>query len=120
MSYLAKAKDINDKIFSGQLLEAFEQYYHNDVVMIEADGNRREGKDTNREYEKNFLAMVKEWHGGGINAITSNEDENVTMVESWLDITFQDGNRRKMEQIARQKWQGDQIIEERFYYNAAG
>ena len=39
MSYLAKAKDINDKVLSGQLLDAFEQYYHNDVVMIEANGN---------------------------------------------------------------------------------
>ncbi len=120
MSYLAKAKDINDKIFSGQLLDAFEQYYHNDVVMIEADGKAREGKDFNREYEKKFLSSVKDWHGGGINAITSNEDEGITMVESWMEVTFQDGNRVKMEQIARQKWQDDQVIEERFYYNMGG
>ena len=44
-------------------------------------------------------------------------NSGITMVEAWADVTFQDGNRMKLEEIARQKWQGDQIIEERFYYN---
>ncbi|MDH3648593.1 MAG: nuclear transport factor 2 family protein [Saprospiraceae bacterium] len=117
MSYLQKAMDIQDKVFSGQLLDAFEQYYHQDVVMIEPTGDVRVGKDTNREAEKKFLASVQKWHGGGVQAITSNEPEGITMVESWMDITFLGGMRTKMEQIARQKWQGDHIVEERFYYN---
>ena len=39
------------------------------------------------------------------------------LVEAWMELTFQDGNRMKMEQIARQKWQDGRIVEERFYYN---
>ena len=35
MSYLEKAQDIQDKMLKGQLMEAFEQYYHEDVVIIE-------------------------------------------------------------------------------------
>ena len=120
MTYSAKAKDIQDKIFSGQLLDAFEQYYHEDVVMIEPNGGAREGKDANRDYEKKFLASVEAWNGGGVNAITSNEDEGITMVESWMDVTFKGGQQMKWEQVARQKWEGDQIIEERFYYNMPG
>lgn len=88
--------------------------------MIEATGEKREGKAVNREAEKKFLASVQEWHGGGVVAIGSNEAEGVTMVETWMDVTFQGGNRIKSEQIARQTWQGDQIIEERFYYNVPG
>ncbi len=117
MSLLQRVKDIQDKVFSGQLLDAFEEYYHEDVVMIEPTGDVRKGKDTNREAEKKFLASVQEWHGGGVNAITANEEEGITMVESWMDVTFQGGHRTKMEQIARQKWQDNQVIEERFYYN---
>jgi len=120
MSYLEKAQDIQDKMSKGQLMEAFEQYYHKDVVMIEATGEKHEGKSTNREREEKFLASIQEWHGGGAIAITSNEEEGITMVESWMDVTFQGGMRPKWEQIARQKWQGDQIIEERFYYNMPG
>ena len=118
MSYSAKAKDIYTKLFSGQLLDAFDQYYHNDVVMIEATGDKRIGKATNREYEVQFLESVKEWHGGGVVGITSDEEAGITMVESWIEVTFQNSFRTKMEQVARQKWQGEQIIEERFYYNA--
>jgi len=120
MNYSAKAKDIHEKLFSGKLMDAFEQYYHEDVVMIEASGERREGKTANREFEKKFLASMQELHGGGVVAITSNEEEGVTMVESWMDVTYQGGMRMKAEQISRQKWQGDQIIEERFYYNVPG
>jgi ketosteroid isomerase-like protein len=119
MSYLDKAKNLYEEIGQGKALEAFEKYYSEDVRMIEATGDVREGKDTNREYEKNFFSSVKEMHGGGVNALTSDENNGFTMVESWMDVTFQDGNRMKLEQIARQKWEGDQIVEERFYYNPA-
>ncbi len=118
MSYLEKATDLYNMIFSGQLLEAFEKYYHSDVVMHEATGDIREGKDTCRKYEEQFLENVQEIHGGGADAITSNEDDGVTSVESWMDVTFKDGNRVKMEQVAVQRWEGDHIIHERFYYNA--
>ena len=48
------------------------------------------------------------------------KEAGVTIVESWMEATFKDGNRMKMEEVAVQKWQGDQIIHERFYYNMPG
>ena len=36
-----------------------------------------------------------------------------------MDVTFKDGNRVQMEQVAVQKWAGDQIVHERFYYENA-
>lgn len=118
MTYLERAQKMYQMIGEGNMLEAFENYYHDDVVMVEVTGDKREGKDANREFEKNWLAGIKEMHGGGVNAITSNEDAGVTMVEAWTDMTFKDGNRVKMEEVAVQKWDGDKIIHERFYYNA--
>ena len=117
MSNLQNLKDLNIMIGQGQMMEAFEKYYHEDSVMIEATGDLRQGKSANREFETNYFGSIKEFHGGGVKAITSDEENGITMVESWMDVTFQDGNRMKMEEIARQKWQGEQIIEERFYYN---
>ena len=35
-----------------------------------------------------------------------------------MDITFKDGNRVIMEQVAVQKWENNQIVHERFYYNS--
>lgn len=119
MNYLEMAEDLYDMATEGKMMEAFEKYYHEDVVMIEATGEVREGKDVNREYEEKFMAGIKEFHGFGVLGITSNEEEGITMVESWFDATFQDGNRMKMEEVAVQHWEDDMIIRERFYYNAA-
>jgi ketosteroid isomerase-like protein len=118
MSYIGKAKDIYEMLGQGKMIDAFEKYYHQDVVMVEATGEVRKGKDYNREFEKKFLGSIKEFHGFGVNSITSNETDAVTSVESWMEVTFVDGNKVKMEQVAVQRWKGDQIIHERFYYNA--
>ncbi len=120
MSYLDKVTNMYNMLGEGKMMDAFEKYYAENVVMIEANGETREGKDKNREFELQFLGSIKEMHGGGVYSITSNEDTGVTMVESWMDTTFKDGNRMKMEEVAVQQWKGDQIVRERFYYNMSG
>lgn len=120
MNYLDKVTEMYNMLGKGKMMEAFEKYYAENVVMIEATGDMREGKDKNREFELQFLDSVKEMHGGGVSSITSNEDAKVTMVESWMDTTFKDGNRMKMEEVAVQYWERDQIVKERFYYNMPG
>ena len=62
MSYYDKAKDICDMSAQGKMLEAFEKYYHNDVVMVEATGEARKGKDANRKFELEFIGMIKKVH----------------------------------------------------------
>ena len=120
MTYKEKAQNLYQMIGEGKAMDAFEKFYHDDVTMIESTGEVRKGKAANREFEQNWFEGIKEKHGGGVNAITSDEANGVTMVETWVDCTFKDGNRVKMEEVARQKWEGDQIIEERFYYNTNG
>ncbi len=117
MSYLDKAKDMYAMSANGKMLEAFEKYYHNDVVMEEASGEVRKGKMVNLEFQKKFVEGVKEIHGFTVKSVTSNEAEAITMVESLFDATMLDGSRAKMEEVAVQHWQGDLIIHERFYYN---
>lgn len=120
MSYKQKAADMYNMLNQGQPLDAFEKFYAENCVMHEATGDITEGKDANRKREQEFFGSIKEVHRGGVNAITSDEENGVTMVEAWMDLTFQDGNRMKMEEVAVQKWEGDQIVQERFYYNMPG
>jgi hypothetical protein len=116
MSYKEKVSTMYEMVNSGQILDAFEKYYHEDVVMQEVGEKERIGKADNREYEKNFVGSVKAVHGAGIDAITADESNGVTMVESWMDVTFQNDVRVKLEQVAVQYWKGDQIAKERFYH----
>lgn len=117
MSYLEKAKDIYNLLSQGKVLEAFDKYYHDDVVMIEVDGKSRQGKNANRKLQEKFMDDIKEFHAAGAKAVTSNEKEKITMVESWMDVTMKDNTRSMMEEMSVQRWQGDKIIYERFYYN---
>ncbi|GAB4327339.1 MAG: hypothetical protein Kow00127_20110 [Bacteroidales bacterium] len=120
MTYLERITEIYTMLGEGRALQAFDKYYHDDVVMIEATGEVRKGKVVNRAFEEQFFSGIREVHGGGPTAICSNEEKAQTMVESWMDITFMDGNRVKMEEVAVQQWEGDKIVRERFYYNMPG
>lgn len=115
MTYLQKVQDLYAMINTGQLLNAFEKFYAQEIVMQEIGEAERVGKDVNREYEKKFVESVKEIHGGGA-SFASNEETGVTMVENWMDLTFQDGNRVKLEQVCVQTWKEDEIIKEVFYH----
>jgi hypothetical protein len=116
MTYKQKAQDIYDMMGKGQLLEAFEKYYAEDVAMEEVGEEPRVGKDINREYEKKFLASIEDFHGMGIPAIASDEENGVVMIENWMDATLTGIGRIKMDQVCVQYWKGDYIVKERFFH----
>ncbi|NND08564.1 MAG: nuclear transport factor 2 family protein [Saprospiraceae bacterium] len=115
MTLKEKTEDIYNQIGQGKLLDAFDQYYADDVVITEPRGTW-EGKTACRAHEEEFLGMVKEFHGMEVKVITSDEDAGVVMHETSMDVTFQDGNRVNMEQVGVQKWRDGKIVHERFYY----
>ncbi len=118
MSCKQNIQDMYQMIGEGKSLEALEKFYHDDVKVMEATGEVREGKAAQKAGIEQWYSMVKERHGGGVNSITADEDNQVTMVESWVDITMQNGHRMKMEEVGVQRWKDGKIISERFYYNA--
>jgi len=118
MSYYNKAKDLYDMMDRGETMEAFEKHYADNCTIVEKPtGETRQGKEAQRKALGDWFKMVKEMHSTGYTQITSNEEAQTTMVESWSDMTMQDGNRMKMEEIAVQKWNDQgQIEHEAFYY----
>ncbi len=117
MTLKEKTQDIYDLVGQGKLLEAFDKYYAEDVVLTEPRGTW-EGKADCRAHEEEFLSMVKEVHGLDVKAVTSDEEAGVVIHETAMDVTLQDGSRVNMEQVGVQRWENGQIVHERFYYNA--
>lgn len=116
MTYLDKINDIYDHISQRTAMEAFEKYYAGDVIMVMEDGTEVEGKDTNREREKEFFGSVEEFYGIELTGIASNEETGVTSVESTMTVTFKGADEpMDIEQVAVQHWEDDQINRERFY-----
>jgi len=116
MTLKEKATDLYNMIGQGQLLEGFDKYYAENIVMTEPRGTR-EGKSECRNYEVQFLNNVKEFHGQDVKNIAADEDKGTVFVEVAMDVTFQDGMRVNMEQVSVQKWENGQIVHERFYYD---
>ena len=120
MSCLEKAQQLVGMISEGKTMEAIQELYHDDVVVVEQPtGETRNGKAAQMEAMKQWYASIKERHGGGFGTITSNEEDQTTSIESWVDITTEHG-RMKMEEVGVQKWKDGKIIHERFYYNMPG
>lgn len=108
---------LNDMFLTGRAMEAFEEFYADDVVMQENNDEPRVGKDVNRKAEQDFFASVKEFHGAEITATAVNGD--VSFCEINMDVTFQNDYRFKMAQVAVRRWKDGKISNERFYYNKA-
>ena len=118
MSIKTRAQELYNMIHQGQMMEALEEFYHDNVTVIEMPDNQvREGKSAQAESIKEWAEMTDDVHGGETVAITADEENHITMVESWIDVTLKNGPRVKMAEVAVQKWEGDKIIEEKFYFH---
>ncbi|MGB0428893.1 MAG: hypothetical protein ACPGLV_00365 [Bacteroidia bacterium] len=61
MTLREKTQDIYKLIGEGKLLDAFDKYYGENVVITEPRGTW-ESKSECRKHEEEFLSMVKEFH----------------------------------------------------------
>ena len=117
MSLLSNVQTLHQMILSGKMLEAFEQFYADDVVMHEPGSDPRIGKEINRTYEQDFVASLKAVHAGSVKSMAINEETGTVFAERSMDMEFATGMRMVMEQVSVQTRVGDKIVHERFYYN---
>lgn len=111
---LEKISDLNDLVLQGKAMEAFERYYHEDVVMQENETKPTVGKAANRRREEEFFAAITEFRGA--KPLKVAVGESVTMVEWHYDYTHKDWGTRTYTQISVQEWRNGQIVLEKFYY----
>jgi hypothetical protein len=108
---------LNQMILTGKVMEAFEQFYGEDVVMQENFDAPKVGKAKCREAEMEFFGKVEAFHGSKMPASAANGD--VSFAEWEYDITFKGAPRMKMNQVSVRRWKDGKVVHERFYYKAA-
>jgi len=114
MSINNQVQAVIDGVIAGKVLETFDAYYADDVVMSENRKDERVGKAANRKYELQFLENVQEFHGAQVGRVIVDGDH--AAVEWTFDITFKGGNRVNMQQVAVQTWKDGKIVREDFYH----
>lgn len=117
MSDIAKLdQELNQLVLQGRILDAFDKFYADDVVMQENVNEPYVGKAVNRKREEEFLNSVSEFHAANLLGSAVNGD--VSYSEWELDATYKERGRMKLTQVAARRWKDGKIVHERFYYSA--
>jgi SnoaL-like domain len=118
MSTIRKNVDaLNEMILEGRIMDAFEKYYAEDVVMQDNDTPLRVGKAECRGFEEAFVNGITAFRGAEVRNVMVSEDASVSVVEMWMDYTHKEWGDKNVVQVAVQKWRDGQIVSEKFIYN---
>ena len=108
-------KDLNGLVMEGKLLDAFEKYYHDDVVMQENELEPFVSKKFNREREIEFLNNITDFRGATVKGIGVGDDISFSV---WhYDYTHKEWGVRNYTQVSVQEWKDGKIIKEKFIYS---
>ena len=97
--------------------EAIEEFYTEQASMQENVAPPRTGRDVLVQHEKRVLARARTVHSTCVRPVFTSGDN---VVIRWIfEFEWQDGTRTRMEELAYQRWEGERVAEERFFYDPA-
>jgi len=105
------------RVESNAHAEAIEEFYTVDASMRENFKDPRVGRTTLVERERATLARARSVQSRCVRPVFVNGDH---VVIRWIfDFTGKDGRSMHIEELAWQRWEGDRIAEEEFFYDPA-
>ncbi|MCA0932524.1 hypothetical protein LCM02_08675 [Lutimonas saemankumensis] len=110
---IEKVSDLNDMIMQGEKLEAFDKFYHQEVVMQFNDEDPVKGKVANRkllELEQKNITELK-----SAKPLKVTIGEKTTMVEWELNDRHKEFGERIYTQVVVHDWNDGLVIKEKLY-----
>ena len=101
----------------GKFIDAIEEFYDDGATMQENGGPLRIGKAALIENERRVLRSIKEIRVNRANSFLV--DGNRAAINWIYEFIDEEGYTFRRNEIAYQRWQNGQIVEERFYYDPA-
>ena len=97
--------------------EALEEFYTESSSMRENQREPRIGRALHVANERNVLARAKSVRSECIRPVLVNGDH---VVVRWVfEFEWLDGTLTRMEELAYQRWEGERVAEEQFFYDPA-
>ncbi len=106
--------ELNDMILKGELIPAFEKYYDENIVMQENAAPPLIGKEANHLNEEQFVSFIQKVDACELLSQCVNGDTSFT--EWHMDVTFKNGERHDLHQVAVRHWKDGKVVHERFYH----
>lgn len=104
-----------DAVENGDFVAAIERYYHADASTQENNEPPRIGRGLLVQGEQQFLDSMASVAGHRLAPPLIDGDH--VAIRWHFDLLAKDGTHRVLEEIAFQTWQGDRIMEEKFFYD---
>lgn len=97
--------------------QACELFYTEQSTMQENQGTPRVGRDAHVANERQVMARAESVASTCVRPVLVNGDH---VVIRWIfQFTWRDGSVTRMEELAWQRWEGERIAEETFFYDPA-
>ncbi len=97
--------------------EACEEFYTENSTMQENQAAPRIGREAHVDSERKVLARAKSVRSKCVRPVFVSGDR---VVIRWIfDFEWLDGTVTHMEELAYQRWEGERIAEETFFYDPA-
>ncbi len=96
-------------------VEAILEFYTEDASMQENQSAPRVGRDVLVANEQRALARAESVHSTCVRPVFVSGDH---VVIRWIfGFTYKDGSSIRIEELAYQRWSGERIVEEQFFYD---
>ena len=103
------------RVESNAHVEAIEEFYTEGASMQENFEPPRVGRGTLVAHEKRALSMAASVRSQCVRPAFANGDD---VVIRWIfEFTGHDGSVRRIEELAYQRWEGERIAQEQFFYD---
>jgi hypothetical protein len=100
---------------AGDYVGAIEQFYAANASTRENNGAPRVGRDNLMAIERHVMAAHKQIEARKLAPVLIDAD---TVAIVWrFDFTTLHDTMRTLEEVAWQKWRGEQLLEEQFFYD---
>jgi len=97
--------------------EAIEEFYTVDASMQENQSPPRVGRDAHEANERKIFSRTKTLFSKCVRPVFLNGDR--TVIRWIFHFEWLDGTVTHMEELAYQRWEGERIAEETFFYDPA-
>lgn len=104
-------------VVSGKHDEAIERFYATDASMQENQTPPRKGRDALVARERATMARFAKIHTTCVPPVL--HDGDIVVIRWIFEFVKADGASFKIEELAYQRWDGDKIAEETFFYDPA-
>jgi hypothetical protein len=103
------------RVESNKHVEAIQEFYAENASMQENTAPPRVGRDTLVAHEAAALARASSVESTCVRPVFVNGDH---VVVRWIfEFAWKDGSSGRIEELAYQRWEGERIAQEQFFYD---